>query len=483
MQIFNNYYSELSQDFYEEIEPEAAPNPSFFIWNEELATNFPALNKLRNESKPDVFLEYFSGRRLLPGSIPLATAYAGHQFGHFVPVLGDGRAHLLGNIHDLNGQAWEMQLKGSGKTPFSRRGDGRCALGPAIREYLMSEAMHALGIPSTRSLAVVLSGDVIMRETLLPGAILTRLAMSHVRVGTFEYFAARQDKNNLKLLADFAIEHITKTIPLDYLGFVKEVIRRQINLLVEWLRVGFIHGVMNTDNTSISGETIDYGPCAMMNTYHPDTVFSSIDHGGRYSFGNQAFIIQWNMARFAEALLPLIDQNTEKAVALLQAEIEAIPSRLTSVRLKMFLRKLGIFSESEGDQLLVSALLDIMEKNHMDYTLTFLQLKTFLISREKVKVMQPLASWQESWLQRLEEQKQSQSASLKLMSASNPLVIPRNHHVEEVIHSSIQDHSNKDLNTFLKVLSSPYQELQQTSLYQDPPKRDDEESYKTFCGT
>ncbi|MDX8396631.1 MAG: YdiU family protein, partial [Mariprofundaceae bacterium] len=328
MKLSNSYQS-LGESFYKESSPTSFENPQLFLWNESLANDLMIANTLQADS--GALAAYFSGQRLIDGSKPIAMAYAGHQFGHFVPQLGDGRAHLLGDISDKQGKRWDIQLKGSGQTPFSRGGDGRCALGPALREFIMSEAMHALGVPTTRCLAIVTTGETVFRNQDEPGAVVTRVASSHIRVGTFQYFAAKNDVESLQRLCDYTIEcHFPELMKQD--GdkptlLLQSVIQKQITLLVEWMRVGFIHGVMNTDNTHLGGETIDYGPCAMMGKYDPATVFSSIDKMGRYAFGNQSKMMQWNMARFAECLLPLVDSDQDKAVNLLLPIIEGISSQ------------------------------------------------------------------------------------------------------------------------------------------------------------
>ncbi len=314
------------------------------MWNSSLAEQLMIPNELKHDSV--ALAQAFSGNSIMPGSEPIATVYAGHQFGSFVPQLGDGRAHLLGEVLDQFGQRWDIQLKGSGRTSFSRGGDGRCALGPAVREFIMSEAMKALGIPTTRCLAVVTTGETVFRETTLPGAVVTRVASSHLRIGTFQFFAARGDHQALKTLCNYTIERHYPELQEEgqnqYVSFINKVIERQIQLVVEWMRVGFIHGVMNTDNTSLSGETIDYGPCAMMGIYDPQTVYSSIDTMGRYAFGNQPDILQWNIARFAECLLPLINADRNKAVDQVGPVIAEFPDRFEKEYMKMMGKKLGL---------------------------------------------------------------------------------------------------------------------------------------------
>ncbi|MEW8586955.1 MAG: protein adenylyltransferase SelO family protein, partial [Candidatus Thiodiazotropha sp.] len=338
-----------------------------------------------------------------------ALAYAGHQFGHFVPQLGDGRAHLIGEIVDRSGERRDIQLKGSGQTAFSRSGDGRYALGPAIREYIMGEAMHALDIPTTRSLAVTTTGEAVYRETVQPGAVLTRIASSHLRVGTFEYFAARENRLALEQLCDFAIDRHYPELEEGgderFLQLFDKVMQRQIDLVVEWLRVGFIHGVMNTDNTAISGETIDFGPCAMMGTYSPKTVFSSIDRDGRYAFGNQPAIAQWNMARFAETLLPLIDKNEKQAIETLGARVETFSSLFKQRYLQMMASKLGLSKLTSAEKALILALLDRLERKRLDYTTSFDRLTRSLSSQSVAQqLIDELADWYADWRLRLTSQ-------------------------------------------------------------------------------
>ncbi|MES9926777.1 MAG: protein adenylyltransferase SelO family protein, partial [Candidatus Thiodiazotropha sp. 6PDIVS] len=351
---FSNSYTALGTAFYKSVPPEPVKDPRLFLWNGQLAEDLQ-LGEIGDP--PSEQLVYaLSGNSILPGSEPIALAYAGHQFGNFVPQLGDGRAHLLGEIVDRAGEWRDVQLKGSGPTPFSRSGDGRYALGPAIREFIMGEAMHAMGIPTTRSLAVTTSSEIVFRETAQQGAVLTRIAASHLRVGSFEYFAARQNHQALEQLCDYAIHrHYPELQEHDNQRFIlllEKVMKRQIDLVVEWMRVGFIHGVMNTDNTAISGETIDYGPCAMMGTYNPNTVFSSIDRQGRYAFGNQPSMAQWNMARFAEAILPVIDDDEKKAIEKASDCLALFPGLFKDSYYQMMARKIGISQIKSSDQTL-----------------------------------------------------------------------------------------------------------------------------------
>jgi uncharacterized protein YdiU (UPF0061 family) len=429
----------------------------------------------------------FSGNAIIPGSEPVATVYAGHQFGSFVPQLGDGRAHLLGEVLDRFGQRWDIQLKGSGRTSFSRGGDGRCALGPAVREFIMSEAMKALGIPTTRCLAVVATGEPVFRETTLPGAVVTRVASSHLRIGTFEFFAARGDHQALKTLCNYTIERhypeLQEEGQIPYVSIIDKVIERQIQLVVEWMRVGFIHGVMNTDNTSLSGETIDYGPCAMMGIYDPQTVYSSIDRMGRYAFGNQPDILQWNIARFAECLLPLINADKTKAIDQVGPVIAEFSDRFEKDYMKMMGKKLGLTLIKQEDQKLIVFVLNRLRDRRLDYTITFDILTKFLRSGAAAsQVKNELGDCFDLWQKRLNEQHTVPQKVQELMRQHNPVVIPRNHHVEKVIQACEQTGKATSAEKFLQVLRSPYEELAQTSDYQDPPS-DGDENYKTFCGT
>ena len=423
----------------------------------------------------------------MPGSEPIATAYAGHQFGHFVPQLGDGRAHLLGEVLDQFGQRLDIQLKGSGPTIYSRGGDGRCAVGPAVREFIMSEAMNALGVPTTRCLAVVTTGEPVFRESVLPGAIVTRVASSHLRIGTFQFIAARGDHQALKTLCDYTIERHYPELKEEgsnqYLGLIDKVIARQIQLVVEWMRVGFIHGVMNTDNTSLSGETIDYGPCAMMGNYDPQTVYSSIDTMGRYAFGHQPEIAQWNITRFAECLLPLINADTKNAIDQVGPIITGYPDRFKQAYIEMIGKKFGLASFQQEDQKLLFSILNRLEERRLDYTITFDLLTKSLTSEAVVsQVKNELGESFDLWQKRLSEQRSRSREVQDLMRQHNPVVIPRNHHIEAVIQACEQTGKATLAENFLQVLRSPYEELAETPLYQDPPG-DGDENYQTFCGT
>ncbi|SFI85670.1 protein adenylyltransferase SelO [Thermoflavimicrobium dichotomicum] len=476
---FDNSYARLPEIFFSEVDPTPVREPKLVILNERLATSL-GLNVEALQS--DKGIAALAGNRILDGALPLAQAYAGHQFGHFTK-LGDGRALLLGEQITPQGERMDIQLKGSGRTPYSRGGDGRAALGPMLREYIISEAMHALGIPTTRSLAVVTTGEPIIRETLLPGAILTRVAASHLRVGTFQYAANWGTVNDLRTLADYALErHFPGFDEVEhrYLFLLQEVIKRQAVLVAKWQLVGFVHGVMNTDNMTISGETIDYGPCAFMDTYDPATVFSSIDTQGRYAYGNQPPIAGWNLARFAEALLPLFDENPERAVELAQEEVSGFIQLYRREWLAGMRAKLGLFNEEIEDQSLIEDLLQIMHKHRADYTNTFLAL-TFDRTEDTCLFGSPkFAEWHKRWQARLGRQVESKEDSHQLMRNSNPAIIPRNHRVEEVLEAAINGDTSV-MERFLDVLSRPYAHTPDQAEYAKPSEST--RPYRTFCGT
>ncbi|WP_019028401.1 protein adenylyltransferase SelO [Colwellia piezophila] len=504
LSLSNGYFS-LGNAFYQQSTPTPVSAPELLLWNTHLAEKLSINYSI--EQDDEQLAQYFSGNQLIDGSTPIAQAYSGHQFGHFNPQLGDGRAHLLGDISDSEGQSWDVQLKGSGTSFFSRSGDGRCALGPALREYMMSEAMFALGVPTTRCLAVVATGEAVYRERPLPGAVVTRIASSHIRVGTFQYFAARNDIDSLKKLTNFSIErHFPQLKGIEgevlsaqqVVDFFAAVLNKQVPLVVSWLRVGFIHGVMNTDNTAISGETIDYGPCAMMNHYHSDTVFSSIDRNSRYAFGNQSKIIQWNMARLADCLLPLIDDDEDIALAKITPLLQQFANDLQFRYFEMMANKLGIAQLADGDIELVNDLLAIMTKMKLDYTQSFVTLAANLNQKEVDKVIAQHSDgesnnageevgsaqyqWQ-AWLSRWYVRIAADVEGAKdLMAKTNPLVIPRNHHVEAILATSQTTGDLNPLHEFLAVVQQPYELLAQTAAYQDAPS-DGDENYHTFCGT
>jgi len=425
----------------------------------------------------------FSGNHLPEGSDTIAQAYAGHQFGYFT-ILGDGRAIVIGEHLSKNNKRFDIQFKGSGKTPYSRNGDGRAALGPMLREYIISEAMFGLGIPTTRSLAVVKTGEKVIRETPLDGAVLTRIAESHIRVGTFQYAVIAEDKKDLKILFDYTIDrhypHIknSKTPAVDLL---KIVIEKQTKLVVDWMRVGFIHGVMNTDNMTISGETIDYGPCAFMDTYDPETVFSSIDQYGRYAFFNQPGITKWNLARFAECLIPLIDKDKNTGIQIATEIVNGFSEIYQKNWFEMMRKKLGLLGEDSKDEKLIIDLLSWMHKNKADYTNTFCVLMNENFEKDKIYNSQSFLDWKKQWQIRLKINNNLTEESLKLMRSSNPMVIPRNHKVEEALDAA-NSGDLKPTKNLLKILEKPYENRKEISEYQSPAPPTDK-IYKTFCGT
>lgn len=426
----------------------------------------------------------FSGNVLPEGAQPIAQAYAGHQFGHFT-MLGDGRAILLGEHLTPAGERFDIQLKGSGQTPFSRRGDGRAALAPMLREYVISEAMYALGIPTTRSLAVVTTGEQVVRETLLPGAILTRVARSHIRVGTFEYAAGQGGADAIKILADYAIQRHYPDLAdaaNPYLALLNRVIERQAALVAKWLLTGFIHGVMNTDNMSISGETIDYGPCAFMDAYDPDTVFSSIDQNGRYRYGNQPLMAQWNLARLAETLLPLIDTVQEKAVALAEEAIHAFPAIYQTQWMTGMRKKLGLFTAEAEDGELITGLLTWMRQQQADYTNTFRALVSETLPQDTLFQDAGFAAWHARWQIRLARQPGSSNKSFQLMRANNPAIIPRNHRVEEALSAASEQGDYALMQRLLAAVANPYADVPEYQDFRAPPAPS-ERVYQTFCGT
>jgi uncharacterized protein YdiU (UPF0061 family) len=471
-------YINLPKDFFIEQLPIKVKSPKLILLNEALLKSL-GLNKeaLSLEAWSDIF----SGNKIPEKANPIAQAYAGHQFGHFTQ-LGDGRAVLLAEQINPEGKRFDIQFKGSGQTPFSRRGDGRAALGPMLREYIISEAMHALNIPTTRSLAVVVTGENVIRDEVLPGAILTRVAKSHIRVGTFQYASTLNDVNKLKALADYTIDrHYPECREKDnpYLAFLNAVIERQASLISQWLHIGFIHGVMNTDNISICGETIDYGPCAFMDRYHPETVFSSIDRQGRYAYKNQAPIAQWNLARFAETLLPLIDQDTDKSIELASQAVNSFSDQFQMAWLKGMRQKIGLFDEKAEDINLIDELLILMQKNKADYTLTFRHLSSDAIFKDAIFKDPSFQGWYKNWIHRMQNQNEGEEASKRMMIKFNPTIIPRNHLVEKALSLAVMEQDYNFLNDFIVALLKPYEESKEFS---GAPLEEDK-SYQTFCGT
>jgi serine/tyrosine/threonine adenylyltransferase len=471
---FDNTYTRLPSGFFEHATPAPASGPQLVLFNKRLADEL-GLAPLDGD-----LAGLFAGQALPEGTEPIAQAYAGHQFGGF-NMLGDGRAILLGEHITPSGARFDIQLKGSGRTPYSRRGDGLAALGPMLREYIISEAMHALGIPTTRSLAVVTTGETIYRETLRPAAILTRVAASHIRVGTFQYAAARRDDENLRLLADYTItRHYPELVelagPEKYAAFLHAVLTRQAVLIAQWQCVGFIHGVMNTDNMALSGETIDYGPCAFMDTYHPGTVFSSIDTGGRYAFGNQPAMAHWNLTRFAESLLPLLGDTEDDAVAIAVEALNTFPTLYEDAWLTRMRQKLGLKTAQPDDETLIAELLTLMETTESDYT------NTFLILTDSMGQDEDFTAWHARWQARRQREGTSEADSLALMRSVNPDVIPRNHLVEEALAAAENDNDLAPLNALLEVLAQPYTPHPAPSKYHEPAPASTC-GYKTFCGT
>ena len=459
---FDNSYARLPERFFTRTEPTPVAEPKLIRLNQPLADELGI-------TLGDDAAAIFAGNRLPAGAEPIAQAYAGHQFGSFVPQLGDGRAILLGEIIDKHGNRRDIQLKGSGVTPFSRRGDGRAALGPVLREYLMGEAMAGLGIPTSRALAAVTTGEPVFRETVLPGAVLTRVAASHIRIGTFQFFAARRDNEAIKILTDYAIarHHPGAETPL---AFFEGVMKAQASLIAQWLSVGFIHGVMNTDNMTISGETIDYGPCAFLDAYQPDKTFSSIDDYGRYAFAQQPRIAQWNLARLAECLLPLLAEEPEAAVKIAEDALDLFPDLFAEAFTDSMRRKLGLKLEMSGDLALAQDLLSEMAAKQADFTLTFRQLsRGTLIGFE---------DWRARWTQRLAEENSTPEACRQAMLAANPQVIARNHLVEGAIAAATQQGDLGPFETLLADLANPFADNPRHD--QPPPVL---EGYRTFCGT
>ncbi|MFZ5351849.1 MAG: protein adenylyltransferase SelO [Bacillota bacterium] len=477
----DNSYAQLPEVFYSRVNPTPVRLPKLVVLNASLAASL-GLNA--EELQNDSGITQLAGNSIPEGSVPIAQAYAGHQFGHFT-MLGDGRALLLGEQITPEGERYDIQLKGSGRTPYSRGGDGRAALGPMLREYIISEAMYFLGIPTTRSLSVVTTGESVYRETELPGAILTRIAASHIRVGTFQYASQWGTLDELKVLADYTLRRHFPYIDADenrYLQLLQEVSKRQAALIAKWQLVGFIHGVMNTDNMTISGETIDYGPCAFMDKYDPATVFSSIDTRGRYAYGNQPQIAAWNLARLAEALLPLLHQEEEKAVMLAQDVITDFSELFHRNWLVGMRAKLGIIDEDNEDEALINSLLDIMHKHGADYTNTFLALTFDRPEDSPVYGKEDFDKWHKSWQARLIRQQHSRDVSLELMKKSNPAVIPRNHRVEEALEAAVEHGDYSVMRRLLNALTKPYEYTPEQAVYKKPPEPT-ACPYRTFCGT
>jgi protein adenylyltransferase len=487
--LFDNSFARLPERFFARVGPTPVAAPRLIRFNHPLAAE---LGLETAALGPDDLAAIFSGNATPPGAEPIALAYAGHQFASFVPQLGDGRAILVGEVVDRAGQRRDIQLKGSGLTRFSRRGDGRAALGPVLREYLVSESMHALGVPTTRALAAVSTGEPVYREGRLPGAILTRVAASHLRVGTFQYFAARGDVDGLKLLADYTIDRHDATARENerpYLALLQAVVERQARLIALWMQLGFIHGVMNTDNTALSGETIDFGPCAFMDAYDPATVFSAIDRSGRYAYANQPAIGAWNLARFAETLLPLIDTNLERAIELASEAVSAFSGRFATHWLAGMRRKLGLERAEDGDRDLVLALLEAMHGNGADFTMAFRRLCAAAEDEEAIAEVRALFArpeaydaWAEAWRARLTREAGDPHDRARTMRSVNPAFIPRNHRVEQALESAVEREDFAPFAELLRVLSCPYEDQEGFEGYAAPP-REGERVLQTFCGT
>lgn len=478
---FDNSYARLPQSFYTRMKPTPVRAPKLSVMNEKLAESL-GLHAAALRTAQGVAV--FAGNEVPEGAAPLAQAYAGHQFGYF-NMLGDGRALLIGEHLTPQGERFDIQLKGSGATPYSRSGDGRAALGPMLREYIISEAMHALGIPTTRSLAVVTTGQSIIRESELPGAILTRVAASHLRVGTFQYAAAKGNVDELRELADYTIKrHYPELAGADnqYFALLQEVIKRQAALIAQWMLVGFIHGVMNTDNMAISGETIDYGPCAFIDTYNLETVFSSIDREGRYAYGNQPKIAVWNLARFAETLLPLLHADEEQSVKLAEEELGKFAALYHGHWLAGMRSKLGLFKEEAEDETLIEDLLRLMQQQGADYTNTFRGLTFHRLDEIAMSCSSDFAQWLERWQARLGRQQQSPEGVQQLMRSSNPAVIPRNHRVEEALAAAEQRGDYSVMEQLLAALANPFAHSPEQEAYAELPEQGGR-PYRTFCGT
>ena len=469
-------YTQISDKLFSELKPDVVTNPSTVIVNNELAKKL-GLN-LKGISEEDLS-NLFSGNSLPHGSKPFAQAYAGHQFGQFT-ILGDGRAHIVGEQVTPDGEIFDIQYKGSGRTPYSRGGDGKAALGPMLREYLISEAMYHLGIPTTRSLAVVETGEKVYREVPLKGSILTRVASSHIRIGTFQFLAAHKDYDGMQALLDFSIKRHFRNINFSKnvaIEFIQSVMQKQIKLIVDWMRVGFIHGVMNTDNSTISGETIDYGPCAFMDSYDAKTVFSSIDTQGRYSFANQPSIIHWNLVRLAECLLPLIDKNEKKSIEIAQNTLNDFSSLFKDEWLQMMRKKIGIEDQSDEDEELINNLVKWMQSKNPDFTNTFCNLMNYEHANDEVFEDNDFGTWKKNWQERVKNKEY-----LKTMINTNPVLIPRNYLVEEALHEAETDDKLDKFIDLNKAISSPYQIKKVHIKYLVTPRKTNI-PYKTFCGT
>ncbi len=487
---FDNSFARELEGFYVPWKAAQVTRPSLVKFNRELAEELRLdVDALDSGEIANIF----AGNEAPEGAAPLAQAYAGHQFGNFVPQLGDGRALLLGEVVDIHGRRRDIQLKGSGRTPFSRSGDGLAALGPVLREYLIGEAMYALGIPTTRALAAVTTGEQVYRETALPGAVLTRVAASHIRVGTFQYFAARGEADNVRRLADYVIarhypelqNHVTPCLAL-----LESVADKQASLIASWMHVGFIHGVMNTDNMAVSGETIDYGPCAFMDYYDPATVFSSIDHRGRYCYANQPKIAQWNLARLAETLLPLIDSDNDRAISRALEVINRFPEQYERCWLAGMRAKFGLVRDDVGDFALAEGFLTAMQGSRIDWTLAFRYLADAAAGPsghgEKIRALFSNSAafdlWHQQWQSRLTQESVTPSERAQAMRQVNPAFIPRNHRVEEALSAAVERSDYEPFDRLLKILACPFNDQPESAAYAEPAP-EGSGNYRTFCGT
>lgn len=485
--LFDNSFARSLHSFYVRCNADTVPAPKLLQFNDVLAKQLGIESSMLNSELGSAI---FSGNVIPDGAEPLAQVYAGHQFGGFSPQLGDGRALLLGEVIDTLGVRRDIQLKGSGRTPFSRNGDGKATLGPVLREYLIAESMHALGVPTTRALAAVITGETVNREKPLPGAILTRVAASHIRIGTFQFFAARGDTDNVRKLADYAIERHKLVIPdIDnkYLSFFKAVANVQSALVARWMSLGFIHGVMNTDNMTVSGETIDYGPCAFMDLYSPHTVFSSIDTEGRYAYANQPSILLWNLARLAETIIPLVDPDNDRAIELLTNAVQDTSNVYQNHWLDIMRSKIGLTTKKLMDVDLVNELLSLMENNHTDFTLVFRHLSNVLRGdntqmRQHFDNRTSFDSWSQRWQQRMSLEEMDFEKRAALMDGINPIYIPRNHKVEEALSAAVEHNDMTPFSNLAEILRHPFDDVPEREDYSNPgPKL--ASPYQTFCGT
>jgi uncharacterized protein YdiU (UPF0061 family) len=475
------------RSMYKESNPVPALSPKMLLFNESLAKEMNLHYLIENSSE---CLDILSGNKIIKNSRPIALAYSGHQFGHFNSNLGDGRALLLGETLDQQGNLKDIQLKGSGRTPFSRRGDGKSALGPVLREYLISESMHILGIPTTRSLAAINTGEKVHRDEETYGGIMTRVASSHIRIGSFEYAYKNKDISVVKDLADYSISrHYPDTASLDnpYLAFFAAVCNEQASLVANWMTVGFIHGVMNTDNMAISGETIDYGPCAFMDAYNPATVFSSIDVNSRYAYGNQPAILTWNLTRLAETLIPLVNKDKDESIKLLTEVLQLIKPVYTNYWLSLMRSKIGLSKEEQNDIELITNLLEIMEEEKADFTNSFRLLSKALIGdtqsiRKLFNNSRRFDGWMMIWQERISQEGVAEEKIATSMNKINPIYIPRNHKVEEVLKAAVNENDMKPFSSLYSILQDPYKEIIGLESFSEPAPESNI-PYKTFCGT